>query len=220
MSTDEVSELEKALQQAKRRLEEATRRLQARHVGGEWDEFHAAFDAKLALERSLARSRGQEFADAIDWTPRWSGGAPCPHVVASGRKTYLLYLVDTTEPSWEGATVRVVNPAALRREKLALVTFERCHAHTFGAPNRDDDVHRLSGRGFAGYGAYRIESSHWLASEKHHDGSSDYWNGLHHYLLAFHDELFECIAATWSIEVVDTSFDEALQRLARLVLQR
>jgi hypothetical protein len=129
----------------------------------------------------------------------------------------LLYLVDTTDPSWDGTTARMVDPAALRREQLALVTFERCYAHTFGAPNRDDG-HRLTGRGFAGHGAYKVENSRWLAAEQGSD-DSNYWDGLDHYLLAFHDELFECIAASWSVEVMETTFDEALQRLARLVLQ-
>jgi hypothetical protein len=195
-------------------------------VGGEWVELRAAAGARLEVERSLARARGEEVAVPIEWTPRWSGGAPMPHVVASARRTYLLYLVDTPEPGWDGSAVRVVDPSALRRETLAVATFERCYAHMFGGPN--DEVfhgHRLAGRGLHGYGAYLVENSRWIAAEKqinsvHARFDPASWDDLQHYVLAFHDEMFECLARGWSVEVLETTFDEALQRLARLVVAR
>lgn len=224
-SSELIRNLEDALREATRRFDEAARRLRGKHRGGEWEECRAAFDEKLDAERALGRALSEEVAISIEWTPRWSGGAPLPHVVANGHRTYLLYLVADADPNWDGTSARVVDPAALRRETLALVTFERCYAHTFGGPNDEVfDGHRLTGRGLAGYGAYIVENSRWLESEKrinsvHSQFDPSSWDGYNHYLLAFHDQMFECIAVGWRVELLETTFDESLQRIARLVLQ-
>jgi hypothetical protein len=49
------------------------------------------------------------------------------------------------------------------------------------------------------YGAHRVENSPWIAAERktnsvHTQFREEAWKGWTHYLLLFHDNLFECIA--------------------------
>ena len=66
--------------------------------------------------------------------------------------------------------------------KLASVEFERCYARRFGGSN--DEV--IEGR------------------------RPEHWARLKHYLLAFHDQYFECLAEGYEVELVTSSFRDAV----------
>jgi hypothetical protein len=179
------------------------------------EEYAAAHHEQLDAERALALSRGEPACTALDWSPAWDAGAPCPHVVSSAGRTLLVYLVAERDRAWDGTTVRVVDPASPARERLALVEFVGCYAHRFGGPN--DEVlhgHPLYGRGLDPYGAHLVANSHWIAAERltnsaHSQFRPERWEQLRHYLLLFHDDTFECLARDHSIERLEGTLEQA-----------
>ena len=76
-----LRELEEQLSAARERLERAARALAPKHKGGEWEEFWAAHDAVLRLERELAAAKGEEHAVPINLPVKWDAGAPLPHLL-------------------------------------------------------------------------------------------------------------------------------------------
>jgi hypothetical protein len=208
-------DLEARLHRARERVSRALEALKPKHRGGEMEEYAAAHREQLEAERALALSRGELAAMALDWSPAWDTGAPCPHLVSSGHRTLLVYLVADHDPAWDGTTARIVDPASPAGERLALVEFVGCYAHRFGGPN--DEVlhsHPLYGRGLQPYGAHLVANSPWIAAERctnsvHGQFRLEPWEQLRHYLLLFHDDMFECLAREHSIEFFEGSFEQA-----------
>lgn len=217
---EDIQQLERDLEAAKRRLEAASAALAPVHKGGEEEEWQAALYACLEIERKLALSKGEEAAMPCEWEIPWDTGAPCPHVLASGRRTILIYLADTFDPDWDGSFVSVIDPKASDPQPLVIVEFAGCYIHKFGGPN--DEVFGglpWEGRGLNAYGAYVIKNSLWLAEMKavnsvHPYYSESTYSRLKHYVLLFHDEMFECLAERFELERFQGSFADALE-LAR-----
>ncbi len=160
----------------------------------------------------MALARGDETALPCPWEVPWDIGAPLPHVISSGSRTFLIYLVREPDHDWDGTYVTVVDPTSGDTQPLALVEFTGCYAFLFGGPNDDAmEAHPLHGKGLAPYGAHLIDNSRWIdhfaSIETAYQGHrSAYWSELKHYLLLFHDEMFECIARSHTIEVYRDTF--------------
>ncbi|MEM7604442.1 MAG: hypothetical protein AAF411_03725 [Myxococcota bacterium] len=220
----DVRALTAALAAAKKRADRAIRALGARHQGVEMEEFGAANAELKRLERELALAKGQEAALPYPWEPPWDVGAPMPHVVAAGHRVFLLYYVSIPDPNWDGGDVSIVDPSDPQAIPLAIVEVLRCYSHRFGGPN--DEVfhgHPLGRRGLDGYGAYEVVNSRWLAEHRRinqvHSGfDAKLWERRKHFFLAFHDEVFECIAEGFRVETVQMSFADALAQLVERVL--
>src|SRR4051794_38435478 len=112
-------DLERALEAARQELNAATRALAPRHKGGEWERFRIARDKCIALERDVARSAGEECAVELDWPAPWDIGAPLPHVIASGFRTYVIYNQRERDPNWDGSYATMVDPAAPEHRLIA-----------------------------------------------------------------------------------------------------
>jgi len=213
----EVARLEAALKRATAAASDATRR--------SLDGWRAAYQEQKRLEREVGRAKGEEVAAEIEWKPAWDVGAPLPHVVSSGGRTLLLYLARISDPAWDGTYVNVIDPASPSGEDLALVEFHGCYAHKFGGPN--DEVfhgHPLANRGLVAYRAHAIERSRWIEEQRkinavHAQYRAESWADMQHYLLAFHDDVFECIARGFSIKTMHTSMREALALMTKRLLE-
>jgi hypothetical protein len=162
----------------------------------------------------------EEFARVIPWHPQWSGGAPMPHVFANGHKTILIYLTNTKEPGWDGSYTNVVDSAGDNVYPLALVEFSG-HTHRFGIAN-DEVFHGLPlwKKGLVGYNAHIVENSSWIEELKNINRVHAYykestWQNKQHFLLLFHDEIFEVIATGYKIETFNTSFTKLIAEAAR-----
>jgi hypothetical protein len=179
----------------------------------------------LDAERAVALAKGEQTALNTEWEAPWNVGAPLPHVLASETTVYLIYLINEPDPAWDGTYVNVIDPRNADAQPLALVKFLGCRAFQFGGPN--DEVlngHPLYGKGLSPYGAHRVANSRWLAElqrinsvHSQYDPSS--WLGISHYLLLFHDSLFECLANGHRIERLRTSFGEAVQLASRRLIR-
>ena len=137
-------ELEARVQQTRQRWHETLEQRASR------EERMAAREAALEAERALSLAKGEETALAFEWPARWNTGAPLPHVIASGYRLYLLYIVHVPDPAWDGTYVHVMR--ASDEQTIAVVEFQRYESFRFGGPN--DEVfsrHPLWGKGLEGY---------------------------------------------------------------------
>lgn len=134
--------------------------------------------------------------------PQSSVGAPCPVIVASEHELVVAYFVEVADPDWDGTSVRVVTGDA--EEAAARVEFVRPLAHFFGPPNDEAfSGHPLAGRGLHPYGAFEIIGSSWVRSLErmnrvHRQHRPEHFASYRHFVLAFHDSTFECIAKGYS----------------------
>jgi hypothetical protein len=138
--------------------------------------------------------------------PQSSVGAPCPLVVASEHELLVAYLVQDTPAGWDGTSVRVVG-ADSAGEPAAIVRFERIHATMFGPPNDEAFTgHPLAARGLHPYGAFEVIESSWVRqldrmNSVHPYHQPERYKAYRHFVLAFHDSTFECVAEGYASQL-------------------
>ncbi len=211
-----IHDLEQRLKTSQGRFDRAVAALAPKHKGGEWEEYHAAHQEVLLLERQLAAARGEEYAEPCGFPLKWDGGAPMPHLMVNDRRALLAFLLREPDPNWDGSYVNVKSPSGGQPEPLGLVEFDLCRGAKLGAPN--DEVfegHPLNGKGLEAYGAQRIVNSRWLKeletiNSVHHCYSPERWRELNHYIFWFHDSTFECVAKSYKVETHRTTMKTLL----------
>lgn len=126
--------------------------------------------------------------------------------VAGEHALRLAYYVEEqrlTAP-WNAAAARPNEPGE-SDELCALVRFTRPYAHMFGPPNDEAfSGHPLAARGLRPYRVFEIESSSWIrALERmnsvHPNHRPERFGNFKHFVFAFHDATFECVAQTFDI---------------------
>jgi hypothetical protein len=209
-----IERLELRLEAIRRKMEEF---LETRGPEPDWgNRFRELCEELYSAEREVAKVRGGEYAVPCDLGVSWDTGAPMPHLLKGSYRTFLIFILRESNPAWDGTSVNIVDPSSGAVEPLALVEFE-CATVKFGSPN--DEVlegHPLHGKGLMPYGAHYVMNSHWAKEleeiNKVHSGyDPERWKDLRHYLLAFHDEMFECLATGHKVETHRTSMKELLR---------
>lgn len=153
--------------------------------------------------------------------PRSSVGAPLPVVLADEHTVLLAYLLDDRGPAWDGTSVRVVTASS--DEPVALVRFQRTWAFQFGPPNDEAfHGHPLSERGLHPYAAFEIEDSSWLRALEqmnsvHEHHRPDDFGRLRHFVFAFHDSTFECLARSVTVELRDGPLTKVVSEMTKLL---
>jgi hypothetical protein len=159
----------------------------------------------------------EEFAETIEFPVKWDIGAPMPHLLTNGYRTFLVfYLKDDYS---EGD----------RTELVALVQFLRCVSVKLGDPN--DEVlhgHPLYGKGLEPYSAQIVRNSTWVKeletiNKVHSQYKPEFWSELNHYIFWFHDQTFECVAKSYEVEVFrktepEKSMDEVVIETVKRLL--
>lgn len=188
-------------------------------------EYYNLREERKILKRNLSLEKGEETAVLIDWEYAWDSGAPMPHVISNGYQVFLVYYLDKPDPNWDGTYVKVVNTSSDIEDLIALVEFTHVVNYKFGGPN--DEVihgHPLYEHGLEAYTAHEIINSKWLVEQKqinsvHSCYNPERWKTLRHFAFTFHDEMFECIAQDYKIEIFKGRFKEvvfnATERLFR-----
>ncbi|HEY1045375.1 MAG TPA: hypothetical protein VGF79_02980 [Bacteroidia bacterium] len=167
------------------------------------------------------KTKTNEFARVIEWTPRWDTGAPMPQVFSNGHKVFLIYIILEQDSNWDGTDVTMVDNTSVTTYPLALVEFNG-HSFRFGIAN--DEVYNglpLWNKGLEGYSAHIIENSSWINELKninkvHQYYNEDSWKDEKHFALLFKDDIFEIIATDYKIE----TFNSSLELLAMEVAKR
>lgn len=157
----------------------------------------------------------------IEWLPQWDTGAPLPQVFANGHQTYLTYLVHEPDPNWDGSFTTLIDNTDDTTFPIAIVTFIGSNSHRFGIVN--DEVangHPLYDKGLEIYRAHIIENSSWIEELKsirkvHPYYSEKHWVDYKHFLLFFHDEIFEIIAKDYKIDLVKSTFKNVAIEVAK-----
>jgi hypothetical protein len=149
----------------------------------------------------------QSATELTEW-PQPDAGTPNPRVVADEHGLILYYKASTGHH--------------------VLVTFQGCSTFTFGAPNDEAlNGHPLYGHGLKFYSVHRVANSDWIQEMERrnsvhprHD-KARFLEGLIHYIITFHDSIFECLTRETQFMTthreVFPSFDEASSRLNALV---
>jgi hypothetical protein len=218
-------DLEERLAAARARMDTATKALARKHVGGEEEEYWAAVEALLVAEREVAAFRNEEHAVPLEFPVRWDFGAPMPQLLVNDHRAFLIFLVKTSDPNWDGSYVAIVDPGSEQEESLALVEFHRCNSAKLGAPN--DEVfhgHSLEGKGLEGYTPQLVRNSRWIAelqkiNSVHRGYRAERWAKLNHYVFWFHDSTFECVAESFTVEVRRCSMPTLLAETCRRLVQ-
>ena len=152
--------------------------------------------------------------------PQSSVGAPIPAVVAGEHNVAVFFYAQTHDPDWDGTTVRSVGTDTTG-EPTVTVRFNRCHVHMFGPPNDESfSGHPLYKRGLRPYANFEIANSSWLrALEKMNSvhpyhSRSRFMERKRHFVMAFHDSTFECIAHGYTVENSVGSIRELVSKSA------
>jgi hypothetical protein len=130
--------------------------------------------------------------------PLPSVGAPCPMILSAESFLHLTYFVQRDLEDWDGIP-RAVGVDS-ESEECALVKFRRTKAQMFGPPNDEAfDGHPLAGRGLSPYAIFEVKNSSWIRglermNRVHHCHKPEHFSGFRHFIFAFHDSTFECVA--------------------------
>jgi len=125
--------------------------------------------------------------------PKSDSGAPCPILLASDTKTYLIYYTPLDKDTLESDVV--------------LVEFKGCIDTMFGGSNDEAlNGHPLYSRGLTFYSAHEVLKSSWIkicekmnSVHPYHDRKFFYKKK--HYIITFHDDMFECIADEYTYKI-------------------
>jgi hypothetical protein len=171
------------------------------------------------------KTQTNEYARVLEWSPQWDMGAPMPQVFSNGSKVFLIYLISTPEPDWDGTSIHMIDAASGTEYPLALVEFS---GHTFRFGIANDEVFSglpLAYKGLRCYEAHIIENSTWMAELKaihkvHPRYSEGRWKAQRHFSLLFHDQIFEVIATEYQIETFKTTFEKLAVEVAERMNKR
>jgi hypothetical protein len=93
----------------------------------------------------------------------------------------------------------------------AVVEFQRCVLTRFGHPN-DEARWKIPKYADCSYGIYEVKNSSWIkevvAANRHSFPATTDDYVRRHFLFAFHDSTFECLADDLSIRVVEQPYHE------------
>jgi len=155
--------------------------------------------------------------------PRPDVGAPLPLVLADDNRLLLAYLVSEPQPGWDGTYVNVVSlnsPGMM----VAVIRFELPYAHMLGPPNDEAfSGHPLAARGLEPYAVFEVQASSWIRQLERmnsvHPRHSREWflKDMKHFVFAFHDCTFECIAKDFDVRLLRGSMRSALEEMCRLL---
>jgi hypothetical protein len=138
----------------------------------------------------------------------------------------LAYIISEPDSAWDGSYTTVVSPES-HGEAIAVVRFRWPSAHMFGPPNDEAfSGHPLAARGLRPYRVFEVQQSSWIRSLERmnsvHPGHNRerFLKGRRHYIFAFHDSTFECIAEGFAFELVRASMRTVIGRMAELLAER
>lgn len=158
----------------------------------------------------------------LENVPQSSIGAPCPFVMSDEHTLLLAYIVERVDPGWDGTTVRLVGPET-PGETIALLRFIRHSAVMFGPPNDEAfSGHPLSARGLSPYSAVEVRHSSWVRrlermNAVHPQHKPESFARYRHFIFAFHDSTFECVARDFTVTLYEGTMASLLPEMGRLL---
>jgi hypothetical protein len=143
----------------------------------------------------------------LEDVPQSSVGSPMPVVLSDEFVILLAYITEESSRKTDAD-----DPF----ETFVLAEFQSYSTYMFGAPNDETfDGHPLANRGLRPYGAFRIADSSWVRqlermNSVHPDHNPKRFDELKHFVFAFHDSTFECVAKGFTISHHSATLDSLL----------
>ena len=107
--------------------------------------------------------------------------------------------------------------------RTAVVAFTRCLVSRFGYPN-DEARWGIPRYKDVSYGIYEVRNSTWIGEvvrlNRYRFPETKDDDVRRHFLFAFHDDMFECLADDLSREVVDEPYDRIVERISSCLRHR
>ena len=154
--------------------------------------------------------------------PQSSVGAPMQIVLSDEHKILLAYLLQD-EPNWN-------NPTSVdfqrNGESIAIVEFNLSRSFMFGSPNDEAfSGHPLYERGLRPYEVFEIENSSWIRklermNSVHEHHKPEHFEKYKHFVFAFHDSTFECVAESFEFSIHEGSLESALTEMQKKLFSR
>jgi hypothetical protein len=147
--------------------------------------------------------------------PQSDTGAPCPMILCGNNFLHLAYYLSEQIENWDGQP-RFVNPTTPGKW-CALVRFQMPQSHMFGSPNDEASPgHPLAQRGLEPYSVAEVKNSSWIRALKHMNSAHprhrpDASQSMRHFIFAFHDNTFECVADGFHLSTHRGSVAEVLR---------
>ncbi len=154
--------------------------------------------------------------------PQSSVGAPMPIILSDEHQVFLTYLLQY-EMNWENPT-----SADFERngEPIAIVEFKFRRSFMFGSPNDEAfSGHPLYERGLHPYSVFEIKNSSWIRKLKqmnsvHDKHNPENFKKYKHFVFAFHDSTFECVAESFDISIHEGSLESALTEMQKRLFSK
>lgn len=151
----------------------------------------------------------------LENVPQSSAGAPLPFVMSDEHMLLLAYIIQGKPYKFDG---RVLSDADLAMfvDHIALIEFGRYRSYMFGSPNDEAfNGHPLASRGLHPYGAFQIEDSSWIRqlermNSVHRYHKPEWFERLKHFVFAFHDSTFECVADGFKVSEHEGTLESVL----------
>ncbi|HMI91006.1 MAG TPA: hypothetical protein VK509_06560 [Polyangiales bacterium] len=156
--------------------------------------------------------------------PPSDAGAPLPAVVSDELNVLVAYIVERPDPSWDGTYATMVGRET-GDQSIAIIRFRSPRAHLFGPPNDEAfSGHPLYARGLRPYSSAEVQASSWIRklermNSVHPSHRPERYASDRHFILAFHDSTFECIAEGFDVQYVHGTMRGALEYMAKLVAE-
>lgn len=158
---------------------------------------------------------GRDKVVELQDVPQSSAGAPLPIILSDEYRLLLAYIVQAPPMGWDSSHSRIVPPST-SGEPFALIEFASYRSIMFGPPNDEAfEGHPLADRGLRPYRAFEIENSSWIRQLErmntvHPHHKPERFQNLRHFVFAFHDSTFECVAEGYTIWQHEGSLESLL----------
>lgn len=129
-------------------------------------------------------------------------------LIAGEHSTVLAYYLEEQRlpPEWASQQIqpRLANDSD---DLCAVVRFQSPYAHMFGPPNDEAfSGHPLASRGLSPYAVFEVDHSSWLRALERMNSVHPYhrperFAKFKHYVFAFHDSTFECVAESFGVSL-------------------
>ncbi len=148
---------------------------------------------------------GLETIELLTDVPPIDVGAPMPIVMSNDSDLVLCYHVSNGPFNLNNGKTILVRGTSPNKDNIAVIRFWRYLSLLFGMPN--DEAfrgHPLQKQGLHPYAAFRVNNSEWIRQlEKmnsvHPNHNSEEYAQQNHFVFAFHDLTFECVARNYEV---------------------
>lgn len=147
--------------------------------------------------------------------PQSSTVAPGPLVLCGDGFVHLAYILNEPIDNSDGKPRSVSENST--QQLCTLVRFKRPSAHMFGPPGDETfHGHPLANRGLRHYSVSEVKHSSWIRSVKgiisvHPHYRPGAYSGDRHFIFAFHETTFECVAEDFDLSVCRGSVSSVLR---------